>query len=365
MELSEDGVRRARARAQLLSGVRRPGVEAVVATVVGVQAQDLTAAGLAIRARRRRTILGDVGETIDSRSLVLTWSLRGTRHLHHAGDVRWLLQLCGRAFAAGSPARNRQLGLAGAAGDGAVRAVRDALHAHGPLTRAEIKRRLARRGIDPSGQAPIHVLRRAALEGVCCVVPGRDGDERYVLLDDWVPAARPVDTEIAAAELARRYLLAFGPATPADFATWCGLPRRLTNAAWTAISDRLIGVTQAGTTLWAFSGHRRTIASAAGRPAPLRLLGAFDSLLLGYADRSPIVPPQHAKKVNAGGGLIRPTMLADGRVVGTWAYRRQRNADRIEVDPVRRLGPEDVAAVGREVLDVGRFLGGRPTLSFT
>lgn len=59
MKLNEDGVRRARARGQLLSGGTRLPVEDVVATVVGAQAQDLTAAGLAIRARRRRTVMGD------------------------------------------------------------------------------------------------------------------------------------------------------------------------------------------------------------------------------------------------------------------------------------------------------------------
>src|SRR2546430_3810949 len=35
-----------------------------------------------------------------------------------------------------------------------------------------------------SGQASIHVIRRAALEGVLCVLPDAGSEERYVLLDD-------------------------------------------------------------------------------------------------------------------------------------------------------------------------------------
>jgi hypothetical protein len=35
------------------------------------------------------------------------------------------------------------------------------------------------------------------------------------------------------------------------------------------------------------------------------LLGAFDPLLLGYADRGPVVEARHARRVNAGGDARR------------------------------------------------------------
>jgi hypothetical protein len=82
---------------------RRP----IVGTLAGVQAQDEAAAGLAMRARGRGVVAEDVrAALIDARSLVLTWSLRGTRHIHRADDVRWLLDLLGLVFAAGSPSRS-------------------------------------------------------------------------------------------------------------------------------------------------------------------------------------------------------------------------------------------------------------------
>ncbi|MGH9187246.1 MAG: DNA glycosylase AlkZ-like family protein [Acidimicrobiales bacterium] len=81
-----------------------------------------------------------------------------------------------------------------------------------------------------------------------------------------------------------------------------------------------------------------------GHPAPLRLLGAFDPLLLAYADRRLRLAPADARAVNAGGGLIRPVVVSDGWVVGTW----KRGRDTVEVTPFGELDGSDRASVARE-----------------
>jgi hypothetical protein len=359
MEINARGLRRARARAQELSGSSHGGAGEVARAVVGVQAQDRAAAALAVRARWGGSRASDLSESWRSTGpLVLTWSLRGTRHLHHRSDVRWLLSIFGPMYAAGAPARNRQLGIAGEAGDRAVRAVRDALRRRGPLTRPQVKEVLARRGLDVSGQAPIHVLARAALEGVLCIVPDADDEETYVLLDDRVPPSLPADREDALAELARRYLRGYGPATPRDLAAWSGLGRREADAAWRAISGELAEVMTPAGPMWILRGSSRTAAAAIRSPVPVRLLPAFDTLLLGYADRALLVPARYARRVNAGGGMIRPTVLTDGGVVGTWTLRRERDGTpRVEVDPFGRLAPGVREGLDREVRAVARFVG--------
>ncbi len=352
MRLSDKGVRRARAGAQLLGDRRGSTVGEVVAATVGIQSQDPTAAALSIRARSRGLVMADVVAALtDTRDVVSTWSLRGTRHWHAAEDVRWLLGLLGPVF--NRPGRRaEQLGIAGAVGDRAVRALRDALADDGPLTRAQVKERLAPHGVDPSGQAPIHVIHRAALEGVLCVGPTPDGKERYALLDDWLPQAEPIPPEEAAAELVRRYLAAFGPGTPADFGRWSGLGAPAVREAWAAVAPEVAEV-HGG---WVLQEHAERAAQDAGRAVPLRLLGGFDTLVLGYADRSLLVPPDRATDVNAGGGLIRPTVLSDGEVVGTWSPQAG------TVVRFRRFTADEQAGVERELEDVARFLDGAPVL---
>jgi hypothetical protein len=318
-------------------------VAAVVAAVAGIQAQDVAAAAMSIRARSPGLVLSELGRAVwEERSLVLTWSMRGTRHLHPAGDVRWLLAVFGPVF--GRPGRRaEQLGISGATGDRAAGALRDALAAEGMLTRPQVKERLGSVGVDVSGQAPAHVLQRAALEGVLCVLPDPHGQERYVLLDDWVPPSdaggEAPNREEALARLASRFLQAFGPATRQDFRAWSGLPAALAHLGWDAAVPA-------------------PDLPAAGR-CPVRLTGGFDTLLLGYADRSVHLAPEHTRRVNAGGGLVKPVVLDDGVVVATWRYVRGAR-DTVEVAPFRPLSRRVVQGIEREVGEIGAFLGREP-----
>jgi hypothetical protein len=327
------------------------GVETVVAAVAGIQAQDITAAAMSVRARCPGLVVADLTRAVwEERCLVLTWSMRGTRHLHPAADVRWLLKVFGPVF--GRPGRRaEQLGIAGASGDRAVAALRDALAAEGMLTRPQVKERLAAVGVDVSGQAPAHVLQRAALEGVLCVLPdphGASGQERYVLLDGWVPPSDVPSREEALVLLASRYLRAFGPAGLQDFRAWSGLPATQAELGWAAVTSVADRPADPGD------------APAAPRGCPVRLTGGFDTLLLGYADRSLHLAPGHARRVNAGGGLVRPVVLDDGVVVATWRYVRA--TDTVEVIPFQTLSRRTLDGIEREVGDIGAFLGREPRL---
>ncbi len=86
-------LRRARAAAQLLHRPRGGAVEAVE-HLLAVQAQDLRAARLALRARAKRLRAADVDAALtDERALVVGWLMRGTLHLVGSEDYHWLLAL--------------------------------------------------------------------------------------------------------------------------------------------------------------------------------------------------------------------------------------------------------------------------------
>jgi hypothetical protein len=53
-------------------------------------------------------------------------------------------------------------------------------------------------------------------------------------------------------------------------------------------------------------------------PAPARLLGMWDSVLLAYHDRSRVIPPEHRTLVTRRNGDVLPTLLVDGQVAGVW-----------------------------------------------
>ena len=336
-----------RFHAQWLAGREGRAVTDVAGHVCGIQAQDTAAARLGVRARSTGTTAEDVRAASRDGTVVRTWLMRGTLHLVPAADVRWLLSVFGPRNLAGGTRRRRELGLDERTCARALDVLPGILAEESPLSRADLVDRLARHGvaIDPSGQAPAHLVGYAAGHGILCRGPDLARDEPgYVPLDGWVPAAPTPDPEAALVELTRRYLTAFGPASAADLAAWSGLPAGTARRGFAVLDKEIV---EAGE-------GRYVLSDAAGpprdRPPRVRLVGAFDTYLLGYRERDPMLDPRFAKRIQAGGGIIHPAVLADGRVVGTWRLRRTE----VHVEEFESIDP---AALAEEAADLGRFLG--------
>jgi Winged helix DNA-binding domain len=326
----------------------------VAAAAVGLQAQDPGAARLGVRARS-----GAVDETsvLDAlrleRSVVRTWLMRSTVHLVAAADLRWMTTLFGRRLERSHQSRWRQLGITEAMIEAAIPHVRELLDGRG-LTRHEIAAELAVRGIRlaEGGQAATHLLAALSFRGVTCRGPDQGRDAAFVLIDDWVgPAAdsteSPAPADLAA-ELARRYFRAFGPATAADFTAWSGLP---SGAAIASIRDELTEV--------AFDGRRGWALGRAEASPGFRLLPMFDNYLLGYRDRTAMLDVRRQDRVYVG-GIIKATVVCDGRVLGIWRLDRSGRSGRsatVRVSPFEPFTRRHQDGLDRERADIERFLG--------
>ena len=67
----------------------------------------------------------------------------------------------------------------------------------------------------------------------------------------------------------------------------------------------------------------------------VHLLPAFDEYLLGYQDRRAVLDDEHFERIVPGGnGIFKPTIVANGRVVGTW--RRSGGDGRVDLEPFAR-----------------------------
>ncbi len=325
--------------AQGLTGppVRDP--VAVVERLLAVQAQDPRGARLAIRARSTGLHARDVDAALDSRALVVTWLNRGTLHLVRAEDYGWLQALTTPPLYTGNARRLAQEDVTPAQADKGVRVISRALH-DGPLTRRQLAERVAAQGVPTQGQAFVQVLFLASLRGLVVRGPMVGKEQAYVLVHDWLGPAKPVDRDVALAELARRYLAGHGPASAHDLAKWAGLPLRDARAGVRAIASSLAGRDDGLAAL-------TSAAPEAGLPAP-RLLGAFEPVLLGWVSREPLVG-RYADRVMSG-GMFRPFALVGGRSVATWALV----GGRVEIEPFERLPG---AALAADAVAVTEYLG--------
>jgi hypothetical protein len=333
-----------RLRAQLLSGPPARTVAGVTGHLLAVQAQDPRGARLAVRARTSGLLATDVDAALTAdRSVVVSWLNRGTLHLVLAEDYWWLHQLTTPQLLTGNARRLAQEGVPPGDAERAVGVIERSLAAGGPLTRAELRDRIAAAGVRTQGQAIVHLLVLATLRGLIVRGPMRGAGHAYVLVNDWLGAPPPaMDRDRALGLLARRYLAGHGPASDRDLAKWAGLPlgdaRRGLAAIAPGLADRDDG-------LASLAGPREDAAVPA-----VRLLGSYDPLLLGWASRELFLAP--GGPVITSNGLFRPFVLIQGRGAALWSVTDGRVVTG-ELDP---LTGQEQAALAAEAADVERFL---------
>lgn len=315
----------------------------VVRRILAVQAQDLRGARLAVRSRSTGLLARDVDAAFDARRLVVAWLNRGTLHLVAAEDYWWLHQLTTPQLATNSRRRLEQEGVSPAQLETGVEVVSRAVTA-GPMSRDDLRTLLDDAGVPTKRQAFIHVLFAASLRGLLLrgpVLPG--GEQAFVDPVTWLgPRPPDPDPDEALGRLARRYLVAHGPARDADLATWAG----------TTLGAARRGLAVLGSTADDDGLHRLPGAAAAAGavPAPV-LLGPFDPVLHGWVDREAVIG-RHTGLVTSN-GIFKASALVGGRAVGTWTLP----GGRVTLDAFEPLTPDVVAALAEDARAVHHYLG--------
>lgn len=330
-----DRLRRLRLAAQRLTPARAAadGREAARA-VVGVQAQSVHAAGLALRSR----VPGLERAALNKAGLVRTWTVRGTLHLIDEDDLPWLHAVTGprnRHRFEALMAKRGSLEVARAMLDDIVSVLEEE-----PRERGALLAELAARGHPELDPRAVNVLAPwAASQGVVIGLP--DGRLRAA---DPPP---PVDEEEALPILARRYLAGYGPASPEDLASWSGLPLGAARRALDAV-----GELDAASDLLALPG---TLDAEPPPAPPALLLAPFDTLMLGHRTRAPVLAAADDHRILPGGGMLRAVVLARGLATGVWRLEGSGGRRTLAVDWFGRPAP--ARPLRAEARDVARFLG--------
>jgi uncharacterized protein YukE len=346
----------------------------VAATICGAHAQILSAGELSIGLRLADVTRSDVQRALWSeQSLVRTFGPRGTIHLLATADLpMWI-----GALSARPPTRSpfpEGVRLTPEQTDEVVEAVAAALD-DAELTIDELTEAIvaatgtwagdlvmpAFQGMWPRWRQALHT---AAHRGALCFGSARGRTVTYTSPRQWSPGFQPAEGPAALAWLVRRYLYAYGPATPQHFAQWLGAPRQ-----WAADLFRSLGaagdleqVSADGGTAWVAAGDTDVPS------APFRgvwLLPYFDAFTVGFQPRDRLIGERAAARALTPGGQAGnfPVLLIDGAVAGVWHQRRSgRNVD-ITVEPLDPLTPRQRRGLDEQVERIGRFLDAKPRLT--
>ncbi len=360
----------------------------VVSRACGIQAQVLPAAELALSARIPDLRVADVRAALwEHRTLVKTYGPRGTIHLLAADDLPLYM-----AALRGHPYWSSANLLAGMGLDTAhcatlVDAFADALDGH-RLTRVELASAVARR-LGPWIEEPLRgnwgtLLRPAAFAGVLCFGPSVGSRVTFVRADQWVAGwpAVPIDSDAANAEIVRRFLAAYGPASEPEIAAWLGVAPADARPYVEALRPELEAVEIEGDPRprWRLAAVAAVAAVAAGPgsavvpgapvppPSPtVRLLAQYDSYILGHRQRDRLVPPAAKERIarDPKGRLEHvvgvSVLLVDGVVGGLWWRKVKAGNLQVTVEPTMPLDPVHLRLLDAEVARIATFLGATET----
>jgi hypothetical protein len=317
----------------------------VVTRLLAVQAQDYRGALWSIGLRLPGSAIAQIERAIAERSIVRSWPMRRTLHFVAAADIRWMLELLTPRLMKGSAGRMRQLEIDDAVLSRSRKAFVKALRDGAPLARDAMYDVLERAKISPANQRGLHVLCRLSQEGLLCFGPHRGKQPTFALLDEWIPTSRTLRHDEALAELTSRYFRGHGPATIRDFAWWSGLTLGEARAGVSMVAAELSEEKVEGI---AYLASRNTldVSPATRRSArALYLLPGFDEYMLGYTDRSVALDRSHAPKIVPGNnGMFMPTIVARGRVIGTWRSVASRHTLTVTPLPFAPLSSSDARA---------------------
>jgi len=290
-------------------------------------------------------------DLVRRREVVRATMLRGTLHLASARDYLRFRAALQPALDVGMGVVKKRLG-----GVDLERVLRagQTLFAERARTFEDVRGRLAEHGLEGDERAMAYAVRlRLPLVQAPAEGTPWGWDAKEVVFADagsWLGAAPDGDARPHA--LVRRYLAAFGPATPADAGAWCGL--KGLRAVFDEMRPELVAVRdEAGRELFDLPDAPRPGEDA---EAPVRFLPDFDVLVLSHDDRRRVVADEHRPRIMSANLIGAPTFLVDGFVAGTWKADRKRGAAVLSVEPFATLGKRVRSALEQEGDALLRFV---------
>jgi hypothetical protein len=315
MALTAGQLNRATLARQLLLRRERLGVADAVHRIVAVQAQEPASPYIALWNRIADLDPADLDAAFVDRTVVKASLIRLTLHAVHAKDYPAFHNAM-RSSLRGSRLLDRRYTTSGLSTADA-----DALLPHlltfasRPRSKAEIEALLAERLGERANPRAWWALKSfAPMHHAPTGQPWSFGTRASFIAALPGPAAESPDASVQ--RLLLRYLEGFGPASVADFAQFTILRRPVTVDALEALADQVVELEgPGGARLFDVPGGAIPAEDAA---APPRLLPMWDSILLAYADRSRVIPPDYRRLVIHQNGDVLPTLLVDGQVAGVW-----------------------------------------------
>jgi hypothetical protein len=360
---------------QLLERAPAKQVLDVVERIAGLHAQVASSAELTLWAR-----IDDLDKTAvetalaKDRSLVKTWSMRGTLHLLPAREFATWQNAQRTRTHYRKPVALRAGDISEAELDAIIDAVRQALDgtmltreqlagAVGKLTTTHLGDKL--RGSWGS------LLKPAAFEGHLAFGPADGQRVRFVRPDQWLdqPDLLAKDPDEALDEVLTRYLAASGPSTREELARWWYQTPAEAGRVLKRLGDAVQQVDVEGTKAYALTDQLKALKQAKPPKGHVQLLPAFDQYVITATKQVEHFTPGSGNafgdRIYRPQGWLSAVVLVDGRMDGIWKLETKSTTANVSVEPFVPFPAKTRKAVEREAERLSGYLGKTLRLDWT
>ncbi|WP_407892183.1 DNA glycosylase AlkZ-like family protein [Lacticaseibacillus sp. N501-2] len=305
---------------------------------VGIQAQQLRQAEVGLALQVPSLTRNELVAAYDSGVVVRVWAQRWTYQLMTQAD--WALVIAARL--------NEQLPTAYFQGQQTLfktlaTSLTQYLATIDHISQAEVDyylEKLAGKTLLP--QERYAILQLVAHTGAFTFVP--KAGNQYELRVQHVSLVAP---NTAITQLMPRYLAGFGPASINDFCKWAGLTLSRVKPLWQHAAQDWVDV---GNGLFALDLPATT------EFPEVVLTAGFDAAMTGYADKNWLTDLTHQRQLWTVNGILKPLVIINGAVVGTWHFKVQGKKMRATLNAWAPLTSAQIGKLTAKLQHVAQFL---------
>jgi len=178
---------------------------------------------------------------------------------------------------------------------------------------------------------------------------------------DWLGRTRKLpDSDECLGQLVRKYIENYGPVTRQDIVYWSFLLKRDVDRALEALKrDLIVETFRSKEEYFMYDSFLD-----AGGPPQVIILPEFDTLMMGYREKSRVLPSDRVKNVFWGLGGISRTILLDGFVAGIWKRKKRGSEMTVTISPLRTFRAREKGAIVEEFSRYADYLQTKISVEF-
>lgn len=315
-----------------------------------IQAQDYAGSKWAIGCRIKGITDANIEQMINEGKILRTHVLRPTWHLVLPEDIHWMLKLTGPRIKELYKGYHRKIGIDQDILKRSKTIITRALDKNGKMTRAELTLLLKKEKVNTTEGRISFLLMDAELDRLICCAGKLGKQFAYTLLNEEPQNADIFSRDDAVAALAKRYFTSRGPATTQDFSWWSGLnmtdARKGVELNKELLKDEIVN----GNKYWLSVNQERTTLDEHS----FFILPPFDEYTVAYKDRRDVLEPEFNNEALFG---LKPIMVSDGRITGTWKSEVIKDRLSIETRLFGRTERPSVTEMASAYKRYGAFMG--------